>query len=109
MEATLAGKSALVTGANRGLGRALVEEALRRDADRVYAGTRQAVSHTDPRVTPMILDLTDEAQIQQAAGQVASLDVLINNAGVAIYDDLSDRAVLEQHLAVNLFGPWSLT
>ena len=109
MEATLAGKSALVTGANRGLGQALVEEALRRDADRVYAGTRQAVSHTDPRVTPMILDLTDETQIQQAAGQVASLDVLINNAGVAIYDDLSDRAVLEQHLAVNLFGPWSLT
>ena len=35
--------------------------------------------------------------------------MLINNAGVAIYDDLSDRALLEQHLAVNLLGPWSLT
>jgi NADP-dependent 3-hydroxy acid dehydrogenase YdfG len=48
--------------------------------------------------------VTDERQIQEAAHQIESLDVLINNAGVAIYDDLSDRAVLEQHLAVNLSG-----
>ena len=109
MEATLAGKSILVTGANRGLGQALVEEALRRGAKRVYAGTRQPFSHPDPRVTPMILDVTDETQIQQAVEQVESLDVLINNAGMAVYDDLSDRAVLEQHLAVNLFGSWSIT
>jgi NADP-dependent 3-hydroxy acid dehydrogenase YdfG len=53
--------------------------------------------------------VTDTAQIKRAAAQVESLDVLINNAGVAIYDDLSDRSVLEQHLAVNLFGPWSVT
>jgi NAD(P)-dependent dehydrogenase (short-subunit alcohol dehydrogenase family) len=109
MEAALAGRSVLVTGANRGLGQVLVEEALRRGAKRVYAGTRQPFSHPDPRVTPMILDVTDETQILQAVEQVESLDVLINNAGVAIYDDLSDRTVLEQHLAVNLFGPWSLT
>jgi NAD(P)-dependent dehydrogenase (short-subunit alcohol dehydrogenase family) len=108
-EATLAGKSVLVTGANRGLGQALVEEALRRGAARVYAGTRQPFTHPDPRVTPMILDVTDESQIQRAVEQVTSLDVLINNASVAIFDDLSERAVLEQHLAVNLFGPWSLT
>jgi NAD(P)-dependent dehydrogenase (short-subunit alcohol dehydrogenase family) len=109
MEATLAGRSVLVTGANRGLGQMLVEEALRRGAKRVYAGTRQPFSHPDPRVTATILDVTDETQIQQAVEQVESLDVLINNAGVAIYDDLSERAVLERHLAVNLFGPWSLT
>ena len=109
MEATLAGKSVLVTGANRGLGQALVEEALRRGAKRVYAGTRLPFSHAGPRVTPMILDVTDETQIRQAVEQVASLDVLINNAAMAIYDDLSDRTVLEQHLAVNLFGPWSVT
>ncbi|HEX5618222.1 MAG TPA: SDR family NAD(P)-dependent oxidoreductase [Solirubrobacteraceae bacterium] len=109
MEATLAGKSVLVTGANRGLGQALVGEALQRGAEHVYAGTRKPFSHPDPRVTPMILDVTDETQIQQVVGQVESLDVLINNAGVAIYDDLSDRTVLEQHLAVNLFGPWNLT
>lgn len=108
MEATLAGRSVLVTGANRGLGKALVEEALQRDAERVYAGTRQPLAAGDPRVTPLILDVTEEAQIQGAVERVDSLDVLINNAGVAIYDDLSDRAVLERHLAVNLFGPWSM-
>src|SRR5262249_44837771 len=109
MEATVAGKPLLVTGANRGLGRALVDEALERGAKRVYAGTRQPFPHPDHRVTPLLLDVTDEAQIQRAVGQVESLDVLINNAGVAVYDDLSDRAVLEEHLAVNLFGPWSVT
>jgi NAD(P)-dependent dehydrogenase (short-subunit alcohol dehydrogenase family) len=109
MESTVAGKTVLVTGANRGLGHALMEEALRRGATRVYAGSRERFLHRDERVTPLVLDVTDETQIQRSIGQVRSLDVLINSAGVAIYDDLSDRAVLEQHLAVNLFGPWRLT
>src|SRR3954453_1942193 len=109
MDSTFAGKTVLVTGGNRGLGRALVDEALRSGAKRVYAGTRRPFSHPDERVVPVMLDVTDEAQIRRAVGQVESLDLLINNAGVAIYDDLTDRAVLEQHLAVNLFGPWRLT
>lgn len=108
MEATLAGTSVLVTGANRGLGQALVEEALQQGATRVYAGTRQPFTARDPRVTPLILDVTDQAQIQRAAEEVDSLDLLINNAGFAISDDLTDRAVLERHLAVNLFGTWSM-
>ena len=102
-------RTVLITGANRGLGRALVEEALARGAKRVYAGTRQALTHPDERVTPLILDLTDAAQIQAAVEQIASLDVLINNAGVAIPGGLEDRAALEQHLAVNLFGVYDLT
>jgi NAD(P)-dependent dehydrogenase (short-subunit alcohol dehydrogenase family) len=109
VDATLAGKSVLVTGANRGLGQALVEAALQRGAQRVYAGARQPFSAQSPRVTPLILDVTDEAQIQRAVEQVDSLDMLINNAGIALADDLSDRAVLEQHLAVNLFGPWNMS
>jgi NAD(P)-dependent dehydrogenase (short-subunit alcohol dehydrogenase family) len=109
MEATLAGKSVLVTGAHRGLGQALVDEALRRGARRVYAGTRERFAHADPRVTAVLLDVTDETQIGRAVEQIESLDMLINNAGVAIYDDLSDRGVLEQHLAVNLFGAWNVT
>lgn len=109
MEATFAGKTVLVTGANRGLGQALVEEALRRGATRVYGGARQPFSHPDGRVVPVVLDVTDETQIQRVVEQVESLDMLINNAGVAISDDLSDRTVLEQHLAVNLFGTLSLT
>ena len=106
---TIADKTVLVTGANRGIGQALVEEALRRGAKRVYAGTRQPLSHSDGRVTPLTLDVTDAAQIQAAVERVESLDILINNAGVALYDDLSDRAALEQSLAVNLFGPWGVT
>src|SRR5437763_3793013 len=104
-----ADKPVLITGANRGIGRALVEEALNRGAKRVYAGTRQPLAHPDGRVTPLILDVTSAAQIQAAAESIGSLDILINNAGVALYDDLSDRAALEQHLAVNLFGTYGVT
>ena len=103
------GKTILITGANRGIGRALVDEALRRGAKRVYAGTRQPLAHPDDRVTPLSLDVTSTAQTQAAASQIGSLDILINNAGIALYDDLSDRAVLERHLAVNLFGTYGVT
>jgi len=106
---TIAAKTVLVTGANRGIGRALAEEALRRGAKRVYAGTRQPLAHPDSRVTPVTLDVTNAAQIQAAAQQIGSLDILINNAGIALYDDLSDRAALERHLAVNLFGTYGVT
>ena len=106
---TIAGKAVLVTGANRGIGQALVEEALRRGAARVFAGTRQALDHEDSRVTVVALDVTNAAQIDAAAAEVESLDILINNAGLGLYDDLSDRAVLEQHLAVNLYGTYGVT
>jgi NAD(P)-dependent dehydrogenase (short-subunit alcohol dehydrogenase family) len=106
---TIADKTVLVTGGNRGIGRALVEEALRRGATRVYAGTRQPLAHPDARVTPLTLDVTNPAQVQRAAGQVESLDVLINNAGIWLSDDLNDRAALDQHLAINLFGTYGVT
>ena len=67
---TIEGKAVLVTGANRGIGQALVEEALRRGAERVYAGTRQPLSHPDERVTPLTMDVTSAAQIQAAAEKV---------------------------------------
>jgi NAD(P)-dependent dehydrogenase (short-subunit alcohol dehydrogenase family) len=102
-------KNIVVTGGNRGIGRALVDEALRRGANRVYAGTRQPLAHPDGRVTPLILDVTSAAQTEGAVERVDSLDILINNAGLALYDDLSDRAALERHLAVNLFGTCGVT
>jgi NAD(P)-dependent dehydrogenase (short-subunit alcohol dehydrogenase family) len=106
---TMTGKTILVTGANRGIGRALAAEALARGAARVYAGTRQPLPHPDDRVTPLRLDVTSTAQIEAAARQVGSLDMLINNAGIALPDDLSDPALLERHLAVNLFGTYAVT
>src|SRR5258706_12754781 len=98
-------KVILITGANRGIGQALVTEALKRGVRRVYAAMRQPLPSTDRRVTPLKLDVTNAAQIQQAVSAIDQLDVLVNNAGIALYDDLSDPKVVEQHLAVNLFGP----
>ena len=106
---TIEGKAILVTGANRGIGLALVDEALRRGAGRVYAGTRQPLAHPDRRVTPLGLDVTSRRRSGRPADRVDSLDLLINNAGVALYDDLGDRAELDQHLAVNLFGTYGVT
>jgi len=102
-------KTVLITGASRGIGRALVNEALARGASRVYAGTRVPLHHLDERVTAVRLDVTNTAQIQAAVAQAQSLDVLINNAGVAIYDDLRGFDVIEQHMAVNLIGALKMT
>jgi NAD(P)-dependent dehydrogenase (short-subunit alcohol dehydrogenase family) len=105
----IANKTVLITGANRGIGRALVNEALRRGAKRVYAGTRGALDIAGEHVTPLTLDVTDAEQIELAVCQVGSLDVLINNSGVAPYDDLSDPAVIERTLAVNFFGMYKVS
>ncbi len=106
---TFEDKAVLVTGANRGLGKALVEEALARGVRRVYAGSRRPWVHPDRRVVPLTLDITDAARIEAAVGRVDSLDVLINNAGIGLHDDLSDRAALDQHLAVNLYGTYGMS
>ncbi len=106
---TVLNKTVLVTGANRGIGQAPVEEALRRGAARVYAGTRQPLTHADRRVRALTLDVLDAAQIRAGVEEIESLDILINNAGVALYDDLNDRSLLERHLAVNFFGPYEVT
>jgi NAD(P)-dependent dehydrogenase (short-subunit alcohol dehydrogenase family) len=102
-------KVILVTGANRGVGRALAAEALARGAKRVYAGTRHPLADRNDRLMPLTLDVTSATQIQAAASQVESLDMLINNAGIMMRDDLSDPAVLDRHLAVNLLGTNAVT
>jgi NAD(P)-dependent dehydrogenase (short-subunit alcohol dehydrogenase family) len=109
MSFAIADKTVLVTGANRGLGSALVDEALSRGAKCVYAASRQTIVVRDQRVTPLTLDVTDPAQIQAAVERVESLDILINNAGVSVPDDLSDRSAFERHLAVNLYGTLDVT
>jgi NAD(P)-dependent dehydrogenase (short-subunit alcohol dehydrogenase family) len=109
MSLAIADKTVLVTGANRGLGRALIDEALSKGAKRVYAASRQPMAVADQRVVPLTLDVCDPAQIHDAAERVESLDIVINNAGVSVPDDLSDRAAFERHLAVNLYGTLDVT
>ena len=106
---SITGKTVLVTGANRGIGKAVVEEALKRGASRVYAGTRQPLTHSDDRVTPITLDVTNAEHIKAAAEQVGSLDILVNNAGIVGFDDLSDPAVIDQMMAVNFWGVYHVT
>jgi NAD(P)-dependent dehydrogenase (short-subunit alcohol dehydrogenase family) len=106
----IANKTILITDANRGIGRALVDEALNRGAKRVYAGTRGSLQHQDKRATALTLDVTSNSQIQQAAIEVGTLDILINNAGIFLLDDdLSDSELIERQFKVNLLGPFNMT
>ncbi|MEU5717280.1 SDR family oxidoreductase [Streptomyces sp. NPDC020403] len=102
----IAGSTALVTGANRGIGRRFVDELLARGAERVYAATRspETITASDPRVSPLYLDLLDEKSITDAAAVAQDVTLLVNNAGIAtganlLTDDLDDvRRELETHL-----------
>ena len=102
-------KTVLITGANRGIGKALVDEALQRGAKKVYAGMRRPVQHSDTRVTPLTLDVTNAAQINSAVEEVDTLDLLVNNAGIAIYDDLSNLEAIERTFEVNFLGLLKVT
>lgn len=105
----IAEKTVLITGANRGIGEALVKEALNRGAKRVYAGTRGALPTTESRVTTLTLDVTNASHIKRAASEVAALDALINNAGIAIHDDLTNLDAIQKQLSVNLLGLLKVT
>lgn len=110
---TIAGAVVLVTGANRGIGREFVRQLLDRGASKVYAAARDplAVSHTDPRVIPLALDVTDHDSIARAAAQAPDVSILVNNAGIATPAPVlsRDTSNLRQELEVNLFGPLAVT
>jgi NAD(P)-dependent dehydrogenase (short-subunit alcohol dehydrogenase family) len=105
----LQNKSVLITGANRGIGAALVEEALEQGAYRVYAACRQPLNHPDDRVVSVVLDITDAEQVAALTSTVEALDILVNNAGIALYDDLSDPEAIAAQFDVNVFGPLAVT
>ena len=111
------GTTALVTGANRGIGRAITEALLERGAEKVYAAARSPEQVSDlqqkygARVVPLKLDVTDANQVKQTAEQAADVRVLVNNAGVAAGQDLGSEKIVDQarhEMEVNYFAPLSL-
>jgi NAD(P)-dependent dehydrogenase (short-subunit alcohol dehydrogenase family) len=99
---------ALVTGANRGLGRALVHALLDAGASRVYATARDvgSLGLGDPRVVPMKLDVTDPHDLETLA-RLGDVSLAINNAGVLGAFGLlgTPRADIEREFATNFYGP----
>jgi NAD(P)-dependent dehydrogenase (short-subunit alcohol dehydrogenase family) len=106
MPLPIEGSVAFVTGGNRGLGRALVDDLLARGAAKVYATSRSAHTHDDPRVAPVVLDVTDPASIAAAAAQADDVTLLINNAGVSNGTPVVDGPIdgIRADLETNLFG-----
>lgn len=80
--------TALVTGANRGLGRTFTQELLHRGAARVYAASREpgSIGVTDERAIPIRPDITHPDNITSVAAQCLDMSLLINNAGVMPMD-----------------------
>ncbi len=113
-------KVALVTGANRGIGLALVEALIARGAKRVYvsgrdtqaiATTVEALAQPSTELIPITLDVTSSSDIRRVQTQISELDLLVNNAGIALasgfIQDTSDK-VAQLEMATHYFGPLSL-
>jgi NAD(P)-dependent dehydrogenase (short-subunit alcohol dehydrogenase family) len=105
------GSVALVTGANRGLGRVFARELISRGAARVYGAARHPDAVTEPGVTPVALDITDADRVSQVAQQCADVSLLVNNAGVLRYSTFINAPSLDAARAeteVNYFGTLSM-
>lgn len=110
------GSRALVTGSNRGIGRALVDALLARGVEHVYAGARdpsplQAAFSDEPRVRPLALDITDPRSVEGAAREASDIGLLVNNAGtLASFSVLeASREQLDRDLEVNFFGTLAMS
>src|SRR5690348_1923120 len=111
MTMQIRGSTALVTGANRGLGLAFAKALLEAGAAKVYAGARDPSKVGLAGVTPLALDITDRSSVAAAARVAGEVNLLINNAAVLsarpfLADDAEQavRAALE----TNLFGTLSM-
>ena len=116
----ISGATAFVTGANRGIGRAIVDALLDRGVRRVYAGARNPATLADliaargDRVVPIELDVTDAGQRQSAAAAARDVTLLVNNAGIGLGfgENITHEDYLEHargEMEVNYFGLLALT
>ena len=103
---------ALVTGANRGIGAALVRALLEKGASRVYAAARPETDLNalaaagDSRIVPVRLDVTDDDQVERVAKEAGDVRILFNNAGVLNFGSVLDApaAAFTKNFGVNFFG-----
>jgi NAD(P)-dependent dehydrogenase (short-subunit alcohol dehydrogenase family) len=105
------GSVALVTGADRGLGRAFARELVRRGAARVYGAARNPAAVSEPGVTPIALDITDPERVAQVAHECGDVTLLVNNAGVMKASPFIGAPSLEAarlEMEVNYFGTLSM-
>jgi NAD(P)-dependent dehydrogenase (short-subunit alcohol dehydrogenase family) len=105
------GSVALVTGANRGLGRAYARELVRRGAATVYGAARDPATVTEPGVIPIALDITDPERIVRVAEQCADVNLLVNNAGVMAASTFINAPSLDaarREMETNYFGTLSM-
>lgn len=97
-----------ITGANRGLGLVLAQEAVQRGAKKVYAGMRSTVGFDQDGIIPVQIDVTDTESIQKAVAECADVNLLINNAGIARLNqspvDAEISATTRKVLETNLYG-----
>jgi NAD(P)-dependent dehydrogenase (short-subunit alcohol dehydrogenase family) len=101
------GSVALVTGANRGVGRAFAKELLARGAAKVYAAARRPETIVDPGFSPIGLDITDPERVAGVAIQLPDVTLLVNNAGVMKASSFIGTPSLEparQEMETNYFG-----
>jgi len=106
------GKTILVTGANRGLGRQFTQALLAAGAAKVYAGARDPQSVTQPGVQAVRLDVTDAESITAAAAALTDVDMVINNAGIMQPASLlasGDIAAIHKIFDVNVWGLLAVT
>lgn len=112
------GSTILVTGANRGIGKAYVEEFLKAGAAKIYLGVRNTDSVADmvkenpDKLVPLKLDVTNAEDIKKAADEASDVNILVNNAGILFFDGIMSPDAVDnarKQMEVNFFGPLMLT
>ncbi len=118
LKINIEGKVALVTGSNRGIGRAIVAELIEQGAAKVYAGARDINKVSDlkekygDKLIPLQLDVTNAEDLKKASAQATDVDILINNAGILYNGGFfgeSDAEAFQNQLDVNVYGVINVT